>query len=67
MDAMDFVWNYHDYLDEIRPIINPEFLPILDELDNLYPRELIPPRSYFLNEDQMKGVMLRMILSKIKG
>ena len=65
MDAMDFVWNYHDYLDEIRTIIKPEFLPILDELE-IDPHELVSPDSYFLNEDHMKGVILGIILNRIK-
>lgn len=65
MDAMDFVWNYHDYLNEIRLLIKPEYLPILDELD-MDPHELVSPDSYFLNEEHMKGVILVMIMRRIK-
>ena len=65
MDAMDFVWKYQDYIDEIRQIIKPEYLPILDELE-IDPHELVSPDSYFLNEDHMKGVMLGIILNRIK-
>jgi hypothetical protein len=67
MDAIGFVHNYHDYLDEIRLLIKPEFHPILDKLSKMDPHDLISPDSYFFNEDHVKGVILGIILNRIKG
>ena len=66
MDAIGFVHNYHDYLDEIRLLIKPEYLPILDEISKMDPHDLISPDSYFFNEDHVKGVLCGMILSRTK-
>lgn len=65
MDSFDFVANYHDYLREISEVVRPEFQPILNELDDIDPHNLIKPDVYFASENAMRGKVWGLFLSKI--
>jgi hypothetical protein len=64
MDSFDFVANYHKYLKEISQVIRPEFEPILDELDDIDPHNLIKPDAYFANQNAARGVVWGLFLKK---
>jgi len=67
MDALDFVSNYHEYLNEIREVIRPGLEPILEELDDTDPHDLVRPDSIFLNETAMRGLVWSLFLHKAKN
>lgn len=67
MEAIVFVKNYLNYLDEICQVIKPELLPILDELRELDPHDLVRPDSYFDSENSARGFVWSMFIKKIKS
>jgi hypothetical protein len=65
MEAIVFVKNYLNYLDEISQVIKPELQPILDELRELDPHDLVRPDSWFQNESEAKGFVWSMFVLKV--
>ena len=43
MEAIEFVSNYESYLEEIREVIRPELFPLIDELKEIDPHDLVQP------------------------
>lgn len=66
MDAISFVKNYLNYLDEIGNVVKPELKPILDELRELDPHDLIRPDTFFTGENQAKGFVWEMFIKRVK-
>ena len=66
MEAIVFVKNYMDYLDEISSVIKPELLPIIDELRQIDPHDLVQPETYFINENQARGFVWSMFVKRAK-
>ena len=66
MEAITFVRNYMDYLDEISSVIRPELLPIIDELRQIDPHDLVQPDSWFHSESQAKGFVWGMFIKRVK-
>ena len=66
MDSLDFVANYHEYIKEIREVVYPEFEPILKELDDTDPHDLVRPNTFFLNESAMRGLVWSLFVKKIR-
>ena len=64
MKAIEFINNYEKYLDEIRNVIKPELYPILDELRETDPHDLIRPEAWFLDEDYARGYIWRMFVKR---
>jgi len=67
MDAFEFIINYPKYLDEIELVIKPELLPILEELKNTDPHDLVGPDVWFVSETQTRGYVWSLFLQKCKG
>jgi hypothetical protein len=57
MDASEFVTNYNKYLDEIKSVINPNLLIVIDKLTSIDPHELVGPETMFLNENDARGIV----------
>lgn len=66
MEAIIFVRNYTDYLDEISQVIKPELQPILDELLRIDPHDLVRPDSYFDSENSARGLVWSMFVKRAK-
>lgn len=66
MEAIEFVARYHDYLDEIGQVIKPELLPLIEELKDEDPHDLVRPDTYFLTENHAKGFVWGMFLCKVR-
>jgi hypothetical protein len=64
MEAIRFTQKYDQYLEEIRSVIKPELLPILDELKEIDPHDLVRPESWFQDEDSARGYVWSLFLSK---
>ena len=67
MDAFEFISNYNKYVEEIEQVIKPELLPILEELKQTDPHDLITPEAWFINEDNARGFVWRLFLIKCKS
>ena len=65
MDAIVFVRNYLNYLDEIGEVIKPELQPILNELRELDPHDLVRPDSYFDSENSARGYVWSMFIKRV--
>lgn len=65
MDAIEFVTNYNKYVDEIRAVIKSNLLPVLEELENKDPHELVTPDSFFINEDTARGLVWGMFVNAV--
>ncbi len=66
MDAINFIRNYQYYLEEIENIAKPEFLPILKELKETDPNDLIRPDTFFTSESDARGFVLTMVLRQVR-
>ncbi|MDD3321200.1 MAG: hypothetical protein PHS59_07135 [Paludibacter sp.] len=64
MDAIEFVNEYQNFLYEIESIIKPELLPALQELKETDAEDIISADSWFLNENQARGFVLKLFLKK---
>jgi hypothetical protein len=67
MDAIKFIANYEFYLEEIKSVIKPELLPIIDELKSRDPHDLVTPESWFQSENDARGYVWVMFLKRIKN
>ena len=66
MDAIEFVQNYQFYLDEIKSVIRPDLFPILEELRNVDPHDLVQPNSWFPNESAAQGFVYNLFLERVE-
>jgi hypothetical protein len=62
MDAIQFVNNYLNYLDEISLIAKPELQPLLDALKEIDPHDLVSPETYFNTENSARGYVWWLFL-----
>jgi hypothetical protein len=65
MNAIVFVKNYLNYLDEISEVIKPELLPILDDLRQIDPHDLVRPDTYFDSENSARGYVWSMFVRRV--
>ncbi len=55
-----------DYLDEISSVTKPELLPIIDELKEIDPHDLVQPETWFHSESEAKGFVWKMFIKRVK-
>lgn len=65
MEAIVFVKNYLNYLEEISQVIKPELQPILDELRQVDPHDLVRPDSFFDSENSARGYVWSMFIKRV--
>lgn len=66
MEALEFIRNYPDYIAELEQVVKPKLLPILEELKNTDPHDIIAPDCWFVSETQARGYVLNLFLNKCK-
>ena len=66
MEAIEFVNNYQQYLEEISQVIKPELQPVLDELKEIDPHDLVRPETYFNTENSARGYVWWLFLKQVK-
>jgi hypothetical protein len=66
MEAIEFIQKYEGYIEEIEQVVKPELIPILDELKSVEPHDLVRPNSYFESENQARGLVWSLFISKIR-
>jgi len=65
MEAIRFTQKYDQYLEEIGSVIKPEFLPVIDELKEIEPHDLVTPESWFQDENSARGYVWSLFLKKV--
>ena len=65
MEAIVFVRNYVSYLEEISQVVKPELLPIIYELMELDPHDLVRPDTYFDSENSARGYVWSMFIKRV--
>ena len=66
MEPIEFINKYESYLDEISNVIKPELLPIIEQLKNIDPHDLIKPETYLIDGSQARGYVWRLFLQRAK-
>lgn len=66
MNALEFIWNYPNYISELEQVVKPELLPILEEMKNTDPHNLVRPDVWFVSETQARGYVWSLFLQKCK-
>jgi hypothetical protein len=66
MDAFEFISNYYIFLEEIEQVIKPELLPVIEELKQIDPHDLITPETWFARTNHARGFVWTLFISKCK-
>jgi hypothetical protein len=66
MEAIVFVRNYLNYLNEITLVVKPELLPFLEEILQIDAHDLIRPDSFFDSENSARGFVWGMFLKRVR-
>lgn len=66
MEAIRFTQKYDQYLEEIRSVVKPELFPIIDDLKDIDPHDLIQPDTWFQDENHARGFVLNLFLDKVR-
>ncbi len=66
MKAIEFVINYETYVKEIEVVVRPEFKPIIQQMLEIDPHDLIRPEAYFEHENHARGLVWRLFMEKAK-
>ena len=66
MDALEFIANYENYLEEISSVVRPEFQANVDELRQIDPHDLVQPESWFLKESDARGYIWSLFIRSVK-
>jgi hypothetical protein len=55
MDAIEFISNYNNFLEEIEKVIKPELFHVLEKLKQTDPHDLITPEAWFVSTNHTRG------------
>ena len=66
MDAIEFVVRYEDYLSEIEQMVKPELMPVIEQLKETDPHDLVRPDTYFLSESHARGYVWTMFMIEVR-
>lgn len=66
MNSIEFVNNYHMYLEEISQVVKPEYQLGIEELGQIDPHDLVTPDTWFNDENSTKGLVWKLFLLKAK-
>lgn len=67
MDAKDFIRKYPDYISEIELVVKSEYQPLVKELKDTDPHDLITPDTWFINSTYARGYVWSKFLIKAKS
>jgi len=66
MESIEFINRYELYLDEISEVVKPELIPIIDELRQIDPHDLVRPDTFFMSESQGTGFVWNMFIKRVR-
>ena len=64
MDSIRFINNYEYFIDEIRSVVKPELLPIIEELKAIDPHDMVRPDTWFQSEVDARGFVWSLFIKK---
>lgn len=64
MESKQFINNFDYYLDEIYDVIKPELRPILNELREMDPHDLVPLNGRYQNNEEVRGRIWTLFIRK---
>jgi hypothetical protein len=64
METIEFINNFEYFLDEIRAVVNPELLPLVDELKRIDTHDLVRPDTWFSGEGDARGYIWSLFIKK---
>lgn len=66
MEAIEFVVNFEKYLMEIEQVVKPEYIPIIEQLKETDPYDLVRPEAWFQSEKDARGFVWTMFLREVR-
>ncbi len=66
MDAFEFISKYRGYISELKELIKPELLPVLEEFESTDPHDLVTPDTCFISTTHARGYVLSLFLRTLK-
>jgi len=66
MDAIEFIARYELYIDEISSLVRPDLLPVIDQLKEIDPHDLVTPSAWFQSENDARGYVWGMFVKRVK-
>ena len=64
MESIKLINNYNYFLDEIRSVVTSELLPIIEELQQIDPHDLVRPDTWFQSDGDMRGFVWGLFIKK---
>ena len=66
MDSIQFIERYPTLVKQIQEVIRPELFPIIADLLEMEPLDLVTPETWFPNENSAYGFVWRLFMDKVK-
>jgi len=66
MESNEFIDKYESFLEDMRLIIKPEFLTVIDELINTGPHDFVTAETYLMTENQARIHVWHLFLQRTK-
>lgn len=66
MEALEFIARYPEYLETIRKVTKEEYYPALKRLEDIDPRDLVKPDTWFADENAAMGFVYRLFILEIR-
>jgi len=64
MEAIEFVVNYENYLNEIEQVIKPEYIPAIERLRDIDPHDLVSAEIWFMAESHAMGFVWSLFIKE---
>ena len=64
MDAIELVEKFDNYLSEIEKVVKPQYYPVIEELKETDPHDLISPETWFNTETNARGFVWTLFLKE---
>jgi len=58
--------NFEKYLTEIEQVVKPEYIPIIEQLKETDPHDLLRPEAWFQSESEARGYVWTMFLKEVR-
>ena len=65
MDSIQFIERYPTLVKQIQEVIRPELFPIIADLLEMEPLDLVTPETWFPNENSAYGFVWRLFMDKV--
>ena len=67
MESMEFVVRYHQFLNEISELVKDEYQPIIQELKEVDPHDLVLPETWFPDINYARGSVWKLFIHTVKS